>query len=120
MANKNLIFIQLNIGGIAEHIKKIFNIYLETHEPTICCLSKIKRRIDKDFAAIDFTESTCRGVRSDGVAVIISKDSSDTRSDELELKDYGSAWILTVVAGLKVITGTAYLKPIETALIANL
>ena len=79
MANKNLTFIQLNIGGVAEHSKLTFNNYLETHKPTTCCLNETKRQLDKDFAAIYFTESTCRGVRSDGVAIIISKDLSYTR-----------------------------------------
>ena len=55
-------------------------------------------------------------MRSDGLAIIISKDLSYTPLNELELKDYESFWILTVVAGLKVIFGTAYLKPNETAL----
>ena len=115
MANKILTFIQLNIGGVAEHSKLTFNNYLETHKPTICCLNETKRQLDKDFAANYFTESTCRGVRSDGVAIIISKDLSYTRLNELELKDHDSIWILTVVAGLKIIIGTAYLKPNETA-----
>ena len=115
MANKNLTFIQLIIGGVAEHSKLTFNNYLETHEPTICCLNETERQLDKDFAANDFTESTCRWVRSDGVAIIISKDLSYTRWNELELKDHDSIWILTVAAGLKIIYGTAYLKPNETA-----
>ena len=115
MANKNLTFIQLNIGGVAEHSKPTFNNYLETHKPTICCLNETKRQLDKDFAANYFTESTCRGVRSDGVAIIISKALSYTRLNEHELKDHDSIWILTVVAGLKIIIGTAYLKPNETA-----
>ena len=113
MANKNLTFIQLNIGGVAEHRKLTFNNYIETHKPTICCLNVTKRQLDKDFAAIYFTESTCRGVRSDGVAIIISKGLSYTRLKELELKEYNSIWNLTVVAGLKIIIGTAYLKPID-------
>ena len=54
-------------------------------------------------------------MRSDGVAIIISKDFSYTHLNELELKNHDSIWILTVVAGLKVIIGTAYLKPNETA-----
>ena len=115
MANKNLTFIQLNIGGVAEHSKLTFNNYHETHKPTFCCLNETKRQLDKDFAANYLTESTCRGVRSDGVAIIISKDLSYTRLNELELKDEDSIWILTVVAGLKIIVGTAYLKPNETA-----
>ena len=98
MANKNLNFIQLNIGGVAEHSKLTFNNYLETHKPTICCLNETKRQLDKDFAANYFTESTCRGVRSDGVAITMSKDLSYTRLNELELKDYVSIWISTVVA----------------------
>ena len=53
-------------------------------------------------------------MRSDCVAIKISKDLSYTRLKEPELKDYDSNWILTVVAGLKIIIGTAYLKPIET------
>ena len=116
MANKNLPFIRLNIGGVAEHSKLTFNNYLETHKPTICCLNETKRQQDKDFAADYFTESTCRGVRSDGVAIIISKDLSYTRLNELELKDYDSIWNLTVVAGVKIVIGTVYLKPNETAL----
>ena len=32
MTNKNLIFIQLNNGGVAEHSKLAFNNYLETQE----------------------------------------------------------------------------------------
>ena len=115
MANKNLTFIQLNIGGVAEHRKLTFNNYLETHKPTNCCLNEIKRQLDRDFAANYFTESTCRGVRSDGVAIILSEDLSYTRSNELELKDHDSIWIVTVVAGLKIIIGTASLKPNETA-----
>ena len=115
MANKNLTFIQLNIGGVAEHSKLTFSNYLETHKPTICCLNETKRQLDKDFAANNFTESKCRGVRSDGVAIIISKDLSYTRLNELELKEHDSIWILTVVAGLKIKIGTAYLKPNETA-----
>ena len=114
-ANKNLTFIQLIIGRVAEHSKLTFNNYLETHKPTICCLNETKRQLDKDFAANYFTESTCRGVRSDGVAIIIGKDLSYTRLNELELKDHDRIWILTVVARLKIIFGTAYLKPIETA-----
>ena len=93
-----------------------FNNYLETHKPTICCLTETKRELDKDFAANYFTESTCRGMRSDGVAIIVSKDLSYTRLNELELKDYDSIWILTVVVGLKIKFGAAYLKPNETAL----
>ena len=116
MANKNLTFIQLNIGGVAEHSKLTFNNFLETHKPIICCLTETKRQLDKDFAANYFTETTCRGVKSDVVAIIISKDLSYTRLNELELKDYDSIWILTVVAGLKIIIGAAYLKPNETAL----
>ena len=54
-------------------------------------------------------------MRSDGVAIIISKDLSYTRLYELELKNHDSIWILTVVAGLKIIFGTAYLKPNETS-----
>ena len=54
-------------------------------------------------------------MRSDGVAIIKSKDLSYTRLNELELEDHDSIWILTVVAGLKIIIGTAYLKPNETA-----
>ena len=115
MANKILTFIQLKIGGVAEHSKLTFNNYLETHKPTICCLNETKRQLDKDFAVNYITESTCRGVRNDGVAIIISKDLSYTRLNELELKDYDSIWILTVVAGLKILIGTAYLKPNETA-----
>ena len=90
MANKNLIFIQLNIGGISEHSKLTFNNYLETHKPTICCLNKTKRQLDNDFAANYFTESTCRGVRSDGVAIINNSDLSYSRLIKLELKDYDS------------------------------
>ena len=115
MANKNLTFIQLNIDGVAEHSKFTFNNYLETHKPTICCLNETKRQLDKDFAANYFAESTCFGVRSDGVAIIISKDLSYTHSNELELKDHDSIWTLTMVAGLKIIIGTAYLKPNESA-----
>ena len=92
MANKNLIFIQLNIGGISEHSKLTFNNYLETHKPTICCLNKTKRQLDNDFAANYFTESTCRGVRSDGVAIINNSDLSYSRLIKLELKDYDSIW----------------------------
>ena len=62
-----------------------------------------------------FTESTCRGVRSDGVAIILSEDLSYNRLNELELKDYDSIWILTIAAGLKILIGTAYLEPIENA-----
>ena len=76
--------------------------------------------MDKDFAANNFTESTCRDVRSDGVAIIKGEDLSCTRLIELELKDYDSIWILTVVAGLKFIFSTAYLKPNETALMEKL
>ena len=115
MANKDLTFIQLNIAGVAEHSNLTFNNYLETHKPTICCLNETKRQLDNNFAANYFTESTCHGVRSDGVAIIISKDLSYTRLNELELKDYDSIWILTVVTGLKFIIGTAYLEPNETA-----
>ena len=115
MVNKNLTFIQLNIGVVTEHSKLTFNNYLETHKPTICCLNETKRQLDKDFAANYFTESTCRSVRSDDVAIIVSKDLSYTRLNELELKDHDSIWILTVVAGLNIKTGTAYLNPIETA-----
>ena len=115
MANKNLTFIQLNIGGVAEHSKLTFNNYLETHKPTICCLNETKRQLDKDFAANYFTESTCRGVRRDGVTIKINKDLSYSRLNELELKDHDSIWILTVVAGLNIIIGAAYLKPNETA-----
>ena len=32
------------------------------------------------------------------------------------MKDYDSIWILTVVAGFKIIFGTDFLKPNETAL----
>ena len=53
-------------------------------------------------------------MRSDGVAIIISRDLSYTRLNELKLKDYDSIWILTVVALLKILIGTAYLKPNET------
>ena len=120
MANKNLTFIQLNIGGVAEHSKLTFNNYLKTRKPTICCLNETKRQLHKDFTADYFTESTCRGVRRDGVAIIISKDLIYTRLKELELKDYDSIWILTVVAGLKILIGTAYLKPNETAQWKNL
>ena len=99
MANKNLTFIQLNIGGAAEHSKHFFNNYLETHKPTICCLNETKRQLDKDFAANYFTESTCRGARNDGVAIIISRDLSYTYLNQLELKGYDNIWILTVVGG---------------------
>ena len=112
---KNLTFIQLNIGGVAEHSKLTFNNYLETHKPTIFCLNETKKQLDKDFAANYFTESTCRRVRSDGVAILISKDLRYTRLNELELGDHDSIWILTVVPGLKIIIGTEYLKPNETA-----
>ena len=115
MANINLTFIELNIGGVAQHSKLTFTNYLETHKPTICCLNETKRQLDKDFAANYFTESTCSGVRSDGVAIIISKDLSYTRLNELELKDHDSILILTVVAGVKIIIGTAYVKPNEAA-----
>ena len=115
MANKYLTFIQLKIGGVAEHSKLTSNNYLETHKPTICCLNETEKQLDNNFAANYFTESTCHGVRSDGVAIIISKDLSYTRSNELDLKDYDSIWILTVTAGLKIIIGTASLKPNETA-----
>ena len=54
-------------------------------------------------------------MRSDGVAIIISKDLGYTRLNELELKDFDRIWILKVVPGLKIIIGTAYLKPNETA-----
>ena len=54
-------------------------------------------------------------MRSDGVAIIISKDLRYTRLNELELKHRDTIWNLTVVAGLKIIIGTAYLKPNETA-----
>ena len=67
-----------------------------------------------DFAANYFSESTCRGVRSDDVAMIMSRDLSYTRLNDLKLKDYDSIWILTVVALLKILFGTAYLKPNET------
>ena len=39
-----------------------------------------------------------------------------TRLNELELKDHDSIWILMVVVGVKIIFGTAYLKPNEIAL----
>ena len=117
MTIKNVTFVQLNIGGVAAHSKLTFNNYLETHKPTICSLNETKRKLDKDFAANYFPKSTCRGVRSDGVAIIISKDMSYTRLIELELKDLDNIRILTVVVGLKIIIGTAYLKPNETALI---
>ena len=74
MATKNLTFIQLNIRGVAEHSKLTFNNYLETHKPTICCLNETKRQLDKYYAANYFTQSTCPGVRSDGVVIIIIKD----------------------------------------------
>ena len=111
MTKENLTFIQLNIGAISQHSRLTFNNYLEIHKPTVCCLNQIKRKLHRDFAANYFTESTCRGVRSDGVAISKSKDLSYTRSNEIELKDYDRIWILTVVAGLKVIISTAYLKP---------
>ena len=114
MTNKILTFIQLNIGGVAEHSKLTFNNYLETYKPTICGLNETKRKLDKDFAASFFTESTCRGVRSDGVAIIIMMDLKYFRSKELELKDSDNYWILTVVAGLKVLFVSTYLKPCET------
>ena len=116
MANKTLTFIQPNKGGVAEHSKLTINKYIEIRKPTICCLNETKRQLDKDFAANYFTESTCRRVRGDGDAIIISEDLSYTRLNELELKDYNRIWILTVVAGLKIIIGTAYLKQNETAL----
>ena len=116
MTNKKLTLIQLNKDGIAEHSKLTFKIYLETHEPTICCLNETKRKLDKDFAAIYFTESTCRGVISDGVAIIKSKDLSYARASELELKEYDSICIFTVVAGIKILIGTAYSEPNKTAL----
>ena len=72
-----------------------------------------KRQLGKDFSAPYFTESTCRGVRSDGVAIIISNYLIYTRLNELELKDFDRICIL---AGLKIIIRTAYLKPNETAL----
>ena len=87
MANKNLTFPQLIIGGVAEHSMLTFNNCLETNKPTMCCLNETKRELDKEFAANYFTESTCRGVRRDGVATIVSKDLSYTRLNELELKD---------------------------------
>ena len=93
----------------------IFINYLEKLKPTICCLNETKGQLDKDFAAIYFTESTCRGVRSGGVAIVISKDLSYTSLNELELKDFESIWILTVVAGFKIIFNTRYLEPNETA-----
>ena len=120
MTNQNLTFIQLNIGGVAEHSKPTFNNYLETHKPTICCLNETKRKLDNDFAANYFTDSTCRGVRSDGLAIILSKDLSYNRLNELELKEYDSIWILKVVAGLKIMIGTAHLKPNETALMEKI
>ena len=86
MPHKNLIFIQLKIGGVVEYSKLTFNNYLETLKPTTCCLNETKR-LDKDFAANYFTESTYSGVRSDGVAITINQDLSYTRSNELELKD---------------------------------
>ena len=55
-------------------------------------------------------------MRSDGDAIIKSKDLSLTRLIELELKDYDIIWILTVVTGPEIIIGTAYLKPNETFL----
>ena len=115
MANINITFNQLYIGGVAEHSKLTFKNYVETHKPTICCLNERKRQLDKDSAGGYFTESTYRGVRSDGVAIIISKELNYTRLNELELKAYDSIWILTVVAGLKILIGTAYLKRNETA-----
>ena len=54
-------------------------------------------------------------MRSDGVAIIISKDLNYTRLNEFEQKDNHSIWILTVVAGIKIEVGTAYLKSNETA-----
>ena len=117
MANKNLSFIQLKISGVAEQSKLTFNNYLETHKPTNCCLNETKREPDKGSAANYFKESTCRGVRNDGVAITFSKDLSYTRLNELELKHYDSIWILTVVAGLKIIICPADLKPNETALL---
>ena len=59
-------------------------------------------------------------VRSDGVAIKISKDLSYTRPNQLERKDYDSFWILTVVTELKNIFSTAYLKRNETALMEKL
>ena len=119
MTNKSLTFIQLNISGVAEHSKLFFNSYLETHNPTICCLNETKRKLDKDFAAIYFTESTCRDVRSDGVASISSKDLRYNCLNELQLKDYDSHWILRVAAQFKNITDTVYFKPNETAFMEN-
>ena len=58
-------------------------------------------------------------MRSDGVAIIKSKGLSYTRLSELELEDYDSIWVLTVVAGLKIVIGTAELKPNETSLREN-
>ena len=119
MADKNLTFIQLNNSGVAEHSRLTFNNYNETQKQTICCLNETERQLGKDFAANYFTESTRRGVRSDGVAITTSKDLSYTRLNELELKSYDSIWILKMVSGLKVKIGTAYLKPNETASMGN-
>ena len=83
MTNTNLTIIQLKFDGVAEHSKLTFNNYFQTHKPTICCLKETKGKLDKDFTANYFTESTYRGVRSDGLAIIISKDLIYTRSNEL-------------------------------------
>ena len=73
MANKNPTFIQLNIGGDAEHSELTVINYLETHKPTICCLNETKKQLDEGFAAKYIRESTCRDVRRWEVMASLSK-----------------------------------------------
>ena len=48
------------------------------------------------------------------------REMSYTRLNEVKQEDFDSIWKLTVVAGLKIIIGTAYLKPKEITLMQKI
>ena len=119
MAEKTLSFMQLNICGVSDHSQAVFNNYLNSHKPMICCLNETKKILDKNAFTNYYTEPTCNSPNIGGIALVIRNGMSYSRLTDLEATDFDNAWILTSIAGLKVVVGTAYLRHNETEQMAS-
>ena len=113
MVEKTLSFLQVNICGISDHSQVVLNNYMNTHKPMICCLNETKKILEKNAFTNYYTEPNCNSSYG-GIALVIRNDIFYTRLSDLEATDFDNAWILTSIAGLKIVVGTAYLRPNQT------
>ena len=113
MVEKTLSFLQINICGISDRSQVVLNNYMNTHKPMICCLNETKKILEKNAFTNYYTEPTCKSSYG-GIALVIRNDIFNTRLSDLEAEDFDNAWILTSIAGLKIVVGTTYLRPNQT------